>query len=75
MKEDIDFYQDSKWLNDNYDELKKEYAGRAIAIINQDIFHSDEDYIKLLDFLRENDIDPGEIFVEVFPEDDVAYIL
>ena len=71
----IDYDKDCQWFDDNYEELKEKFAGKAIAIMNGGIIHSDEDYLKFLEYLRSKGIDPSAICVEVFPEDDAAYIL
>ncbi len=69
------FDKDCQWFNENYNALQKEFAGKAIAIIDKKIYHSDSNYLKFLKWLRNKGIDPAEICIEVFPEEDAAYIL
>jgi len=71
----IDYASDCQWFEEKYDELREKYAGRAVAIVNGSIFYSDENYSRFLDYLREKGLDPADICVEVFPEEDAAYIL
>ena len=75
MKGSVDLERDSDWFIDNYDELSKKYAGQAIAIKDEEVIHSDEDYLRFLDHLREMEYDTTEILIEAIPEEDAAYIL
>jgi len=67
--------KDCQWIDEHYEELQEKFAGKAIAIKDGKVFHSDVDYLKFLKFLRDKGIDPTAICIEVFPEQDVAYIL
>lgn len=67
--------KDCQWFDDNYEELQEQFAGKAIAIMDEKVFHSDEDYLRFLEFLRSQDIDPSDVCIEVFPDGDTAYIL
>ena len=71
----IDYEKDCQWFEERCDELMEEYAGKAIAVVNESVFHSDEDYDRFLEYLRKHGIDPSQVCVEVFPEEDAAYIL
>jgi len=70
-----DYEKDCQWFEERSDELKTKYAGSAIAIVNGKVIHADTNYIRFLEFLRNKNIDPSEICIEVFPDEDAAYIL
>ena len=67
--------KDCQWFDKHYEELQEKYAGKAIAIKDGEVFHSDADYLDFLKYLRGKGIDPSDICIEVFPEHDAAYIL
>jgi hypothetical protein len=43
---------DSKWLTENYDRIKKDYGGEYVAVRKRKIFDHDEDLTKLRDRVK-----------------------
>jgi hypothetical protein len=43
---------DSKWLMENYDQIKKDYGGEYVAVRKRQIIGHDEDLTKLRDKVK-----------------------
>jgi hypothetical protein len=43
---------DSRWLTDNYDQIKKEYGGEYVAVRKRCVVDHDEDLAKLRDRVK-----------------------
>lgn len=43
---------DSRWLTENYDQVRKDYAGEYVAVHKEDVVDHDEDLIKLRDRVK-----------------------
>lgn len=69
------FNKDSDWISDNLDELRKEYADQYIAVRDSKVIDHDAELHKLLQRLREKNIDPGEIPVDFISKEPKRLII
>lgn len=55
----------------HFDQIKKEYAGKFIAVFNSDVIQSNDDASDLLTFIRTNYTKPrlSEIYVTYVPNE------
>jgi len=66
--------EDSKWITENYDALKK-YEGKVIAIKNKKIIRISDDLQELLEELEEDKEDAAFLLIEAIPPKNVSFIL
>lgn len=66
--------EDSKWITENYEALKK-YEGKVIAIKNKRVIRVSDDLQKLLEELEADREDAAFLLIEAIPPKNVSFIL
>lgn len=67
--------EDSQWLNDNFDTLKKELEGKVFAVKERRIIAAEDNIVILIKKLTEMGENPEEILIESIPPPEVGFIL
>jgi len=67
--------QNERWFNEHFEELRKGYGSKFFAIKDQRVLVAEEDFEKVLDIIKEKNIDINEVFVASIPPRGVASIL
>jgi len=65
--------EDSKWISENYEELRK-YEGKVIAVKNKRIILASESILDLLNELEKKE-NAAYILVEAIPPKNASFIL
>ncbi|MBU3923388.1 MAG: hypothetical protein KJ592_00565 [Nanoarchaeota archaeon] len=55
---------DFVWLKENYKELQNKFAGKYVAILNEEVVGCDGDYYGLLELLGSRGIDSGRVLIK-----------
>lgn len=63
--------EDKKWIRENYDSLRKKYAGQFILVRNKKVMCASNDLSDLLPLLDE---DPSIVCEYILPEDMVILL-
>jgi hypothetical protein len=66
--------EDSEWVTQNYDRLKK-YQGKVVAVKNKDIIAVSENLDTLLEELEKKKEKPACLLLEAIPPKNVSFIL
>ena len=53
-----------KWIKDNYEDLKRNYLNKFIAVLKRNVIVAKEDIEELLDYLNKKYLDNNEIAIE-----------
>jgi len=67
--------RDSKWFGENFDEFKKRFEGKTIAVKDEKILSVGDDIQELINKLEEIGEDSRWIYVTSIPPKDVVFIL
>ncbi len=67
--------RESKWLNSVYNEIKKKFTNKYIAIKDEEIILASKDFDELIAKLGEKGEDPRFINVQFIPSKDIMLIL
>ncbi|MCD6248128.1 MAG: hypothetical protein J7J17_01560 [Hadesarchaea archaeon] len=67
--------ESNKWVSENYDNLRKKFEGKVLAIKNKEVVHEAETVESLLDELKKRGEDPAFLLMETIPSRDVSFIL
>lgn len=57
----------SEWVQENFQQLRKDIEGKFIAVKNKEIVASALNRKDLCDKLKEKKIDPSEVLIEFIP--------
>ncbi len=68
------FGEDSRWLRENKDDLRKEYKNQFVAVKDKDVIAADADLKKLVEKLRKDGIDTSSIVIEFISEKPIRVI-
>lgn len=68
------YIEDSRWLMENYDDIKKDYAEKYVAVKDNQVIETDENANRLLDKLRATNADICSVLVEFIPPEDLTVV-
>ncbi len=72
----LDSYEEeSRWLTNNYAQVKKDYANKYVAVKDSQVVDADENADRLLERLRETDEDLRSMVIEFVPPEDLMLVL
>lgn len=67
--------EDSRWFSEAYEELRKKYEGKIVAIKNKNIVGDAESMDALLEATQKKGEDAAFLLIETIPHRDVSFIL
>jgi hypothetical protein len=67
--------RDSKWFGENFDEFKRRFEGKIIAVKDEKIFSVGDDIQELCNKIEGKREDPCWIYISSIPPKDVVFIL
>lgn len=70
-----DYTEDSRWLREHYNEIRKDYANKYVAVKDHHIVGADENADRLLERLRETQEDLRSVVIEFVPPEDLMLVL
>jgi len=69
------FRDDSRFIEQQEDELTEKYPNKWIAVTNKKIVDINDDFDALLDDLKKKDIHPGDCVIELLSTSEDVWIL
>ncbi|MEM2842141.1 MAG: DUF5678 domain-containing protein, partial [Thermoproteota archaeon] len=67
--------EDSKWISQEYNELRGKYEGKVFAVRNKNVIEQGESIEELLDKLEKKGENVAFLLIETIPRKDVSLIL
>jgi 4-aminobutyrate aminotransferase-like enzyme len=67
--------EDSRWVSENYEELRRKYEGKVFAVRKKKVVEYDDSVKELLDKLAKRNENVAFLFIETIPSRDVSFIL
>ena len=67
--------QDTRWLHEHIEELRRTYAGQFVAVKTQQVINSNKSLTRLLRMVKKSGTDPATILVEFVSAKPVRVIL
>jgi len=67
--------RDSKWISDNYDQLREKYDKKAFAVKDGKVVGDADTVQDLVDKLEKNGENAAFLLIEVIPPKDASFIL
>ncbi|MFQ5909728.1 MAG: hypothetical protein ACE5IJ_03290 [Thermoplasmata archaeon] len=77
-KKDLNFEhleEDGRWIQDNFDALRKEFEGKVFAVRRKRVIASNDNVVLLVKKLEEKGEDLTQTLIESIPPRDVSFIL
>ncbi|MEA2055053.1 MAG: DUF5678 domain-containing protein [Candidatus Thermoplasmatota archaeon] len=70
-----DYEKDNRWISENYEQIKKEYTEKYIAVKDKNIIDANKNSDKLIKRLRERNEELERIVIEFIPSEDFILVL
>jgi 4-aminobutyrate aminotransferase-like enzyme len=67
--------EDSRWVSENYEELRRKYEGKVFAVRKKKVVEYDDSVKELLDKLAKRNENVAFLLIETIPSRDVSFIL
>jgi hypothetical protein len=67
--------EDSKWFSEKYDDLRRKFEGKVVAVKNKNIIGDAESVEELLNMVQKKGEDTAYMLIETIPAKDVSFIL
>jgi len=67
--------EDSRWVSENYEELRRKYEGKVFAVRKKKVIEYDDSVKELLDKLAKRNENVAFLLIETIPSRDVSFIL
>jgi len=67
--------EDSKWFSEKYDDLRRKFEGKVVAVKNKKIIGDAESVEELLNMVQKKGEDTAYMLIETIPAKDVSFIL
>jgi hypothetical protein len=67
--------EDSKWFSEKYDDLRRKFEGKVVAVKNKNIIGDAESVEELLNVVQKKGEDTAYMLIETIPAKDVSFIL
>jgi 2-polyprenyl-3-methyl-5-hydroxy-6-metoxy-1,4-benzoquinol methylase len=67
--------EDSKWISEKYDELRRKYEGKVFVVRNKNVIEHAESIEELLDKLEKKNENAAFLLIETIPRRDLSLIL
>lgn len=69
------FEEDSRWVTERLEDIKKEFEGKVFAVRKKSIIASDDNIEVLIRKLEESGENMDEVFIDSIPPKDLVFIL
>lgn len=71
----VSFQNDVVFFDKNYEELKKKFSNKFVAIKNEDVVASGKQIDKVMKQIKQKKLNPSLIFIEFIHKNKVQYLL